>query len=510
MRASAPRSWYLLYLLLAAMNPLRAQEQRFVPLVTLQGETAERGRLRLIGGADTTDASLLRSPSRVTPSVANLQHPSLRLLSPEVRVFSNSALPFGANTESVRAGRGVNVVGTAGIDVRYGPARLILGPQLVYEQNLPFQVIPYSQHASSPRSPWANPFHPLPESIDLPFRYGDVSHRRLEAGQSSLTVDLGAVAVGAATENEWWGPGIRNALLLSDNAAGFPHLFARAAAPVITRAGVFDFDLIFGRLHESEYFDHDPANDAPSLSAGALTWRPGGGPGLQLGFAHLRLDGNSGHDQMNSLFGRWVFVGSGLEAYAEWAHFQDPPSLRAFLEIPNHEQGYTVGLQWAHPLAPGRTFRLQTEESYLEPDASFRIRPVTTSYTSSTVPQGFTNRGKVLGASIGPGSSSQWVAGDVFATAWRVGLFLGRIRYDNGTLFGPLVPELRRQDVSLLAGLRASGDMHGLHTLVEFTDTARLNYLYQAYIDNGALGTSKGVDISNRSLAVTVTWTPGH
>ncbi len=510
MRASAPRSWYLLYLLLAVVDPLRAQQQRFVPLVTLQGELAERRRLSLVEGADSADASLLRSASRDTPPAANVQHPSLRLLSPEVRMFSNSALPFGANTESVRAGRGVNIVATAGFDARYGPARLIVAPQLVYEQNLPFQVIPYVQGTPPQRSPWANPFHPLPESIDLPFRYGELSHRRLEAGQSSLTVDLGPMAVGAATENEWWGPGIRNALLLSDNAAGFPHLFARAATPVKTRAGVFDFDVIFGHLHESEYFDHDPANDLSTLSAGAFTWRPGGGPGLQLGFAHLRIDGASGHDQMNSLFGRWVFVGSGLEAYAEWAHFQDPPSLRAFLEVPNHEQGYTVGLQWAHPLAPGRTFRLQTEASYLEPDASFRIRPVTTSYTSSTVPQGFTNRGKVLGANIGPGSSSQWLAADVFATQSRVGIYLGRIRYDNGTAFGPLVPDLRGQDVSLLAGLRASRNVHGLHALVELTDTARLNYLYQAYFDNAALGTYKGIDITNRSLAVTLTWTPGH
>ena len=510
MRASAPCSWYLLYLLLAVVDPLRAQQQRFVPLVTLQGEAAERGRLRLIAGADTVDAGLLRSPSRGTPSVADVQHSSLRFLSPEVRVFSNSALPFGANTESMRAGRGVNVSAAAGIDATYGPARLIVAPQLLYEQNLPFQVIPYPQDTPPQRSPWANPFHPLPESIDLPFRYGERSHRRLEAGQSSLTVALGPVAVGAATENEWWGPGIRNALLLSDNAAGFPHLFARPSAPVKTGAGVFDFAVLFGHLHESEYFDHDPANDTPSLSAGALTFRPGGGPGLQLGFAHLRINGISSHDQMNSLFGRWVFVGSGLEAYAEWAHFQDPPSLRAFLEVPNHEQGYTVGLQWAHPLAPGRTFRLQTETSYLEPDPSFRIRSVTTSYTSRGVPQGFTNRGKVLGANIGPGSSSQWVAADVFATASRLGIYLGRVRYDNGTLFGPLVPEQRGQDVSLLAGLRMSRDIHGLHALVELTDTARLNYLYQSFLDDAALGTFKGVDITNRSLAVTVTWTPGH
>src|SRR5207247_2379005 len=112
-----------------------------------------------------------------------------------------------------------------------GPLRLIAAPTLVSEQNVPFQVIPYPQNRTPARSVWANPFHPLPESIDLPLRFGDAPRRRLDPGQSSATVDVSGIAVGIATESRWWGPAIRNAITLSNNATGFPHAFVQTAQP---------------------------------------------------------------------------------------------------------------------------------------------------------------------------------------------------------------------------------------------------------------------------------------
>src|SRR5690606_16536278 len=62
-------------------------------------------------------------------------------------------------------------------------------------------------------------------------------------------------------------------------------------------------------------------------------------------------------DQILSLFARWVFPGAGFEAYAEWARFEQPASLRDLLTAPGHSQGYTLGLQWARPL-PSALVRL--------------------------------------------------------------------------------------------------------------------------------------------------------
>ena len=207
-------------------------------------------------------------------------------------------------------------------------------------------------------------------------------------------------------------------------------------------------------------------------------------------------------DQIFSLFARWVFPAAGFEAYAEWARFEEPLSFRDLLESPGHSEGYTLGLQWAHPLAEKRTFRLQSEASYLEPDPSLRIRPVATTYTSRGVPQGFTNLGKTLGAAIGPGASSQWLAGDVFAPRWRIGAYANRIRWDNGVLFEDIVPQYKRQDVTLSAGLRGSVSWQGTTVLIDFAHAARFNYLFQSYI----LGPAKfgGIDILNNTLSVSL------
>ena len=478
------------------------------PIALLGREAEERARLGALMGGRDTSAVMLRSTSRFMPRAVSDSAWELRVLAPELLLVGNSALPLSMNDGPLQAGRGVNGMLTAGLDVQLGRLRLLLAPQIVAEQNLAYQVIQYPQGPMAPRSVWANPFHPLPESIDLPLRFGDESHLRVDAGQSSLTLQVGRIDVGVATENLWWGPGIRNAIVLSDNAAGFPHLLVRSRAPISGRLGALEFDLVAGRLRESAYFDDDPTNDTRSLTGAAVAWRPPGAAGLQLGASRLGIGMGGAHDAMTSLFGRWLFPSAGFETYVEWARFQDPTSLRDFLEYPNHAQGYTLGLQWARALARQRILRLQTEVSYLEPSASLRLRPVQTSYTSSAVPQGFTQRGQVLGAAIGPGSSSQWLALDLFAPASRLGLFVGRVRYDNGTLYEPIVPGFKLQDVSLLTGIRASREYRGAYLSLEFTDTARLNYLYQAYIDDPIATTSGGVDIANRSLSVMVSSAP--
>jgi hypothetical protein len=478
-----------------------AAAQRVVPLVMIGSETEERTRLAQLADSTLRDGVLLRSVSRA----AYLWSDSawhVALVAPEARLVRNSALFNSPNDAGLRAGRGANTIITAGLDIRVGRVRLILAPQFIAEENRPFQVIPYPQRDSTSRSVWANPFHPLPESIDLPLRFGDEAKARLDAGQSSLTISAGPLDFGAASENLWWGPGIRNAIVLSNNAPGIPHLFVRPNAPLATSVGDFDFDVIAGQLHDSPFFERVP--QTRSLAGVALTWRPMFERGLQFGFTRLRMDGNTGHGQMSSLFGRWVFPTAGFEAYFEWARFEDPASLRDFLEYPTHSQGYTFGLQWARPAFSGSTFRFQAEATYLEPDASLRLRPVRTTYTSSAVPQGFTEQGQVLGAAIGPGSSSQWIAGDFFGAPWRVGAFAGRIRTDNGVLFEPIVPEVKRADVTLLTGLRASSSWHGVRALVEFTNQVRLNYLFQAYLDNPDTGETHGIDIDNRTLSLTL------
>lgn len=512
-----------------AAGPATQDPDRAVHMVTIHGADEDRMRLGQLFGDAPSRGFLIRSPSVLTSWPAHLEW---ALLAPEVHTVWNSHLPHSLNQGALWAGRGLSYRLTIGGAARYRGVTLILAPQAVHEQNRSFQVPQRpAPEGGDTRDRFANLFHFPPASMDLPIRFGDEPRNRLDPGQSSLTVERGPVAFGAATESLWWGPGIRNALIMSSQAPGVPHVFFRTREPVSTRIGTVEARWMLGRLTESDHFDFDPSNDHRSLSALVVAFSPRFEPGLSLGFARavyapsggalipvsaaldvLRSAGRPsqapgdtlvapGRDQLFSLFARWVFPEAGFEAYGEWGRFEQPASVRDFLELPNHSRGYTVGLQYARPVARDLRFRLQGEVTNLEPSTSFRVRPVSEWYASRTVPQGYTHRGRVLGAAIGPSGSSQWLAGDVFGDAWNAGLFAGRIRWENQSQF-TYIQEFRRSDVSLMGGVRGGAELGPLRFAAEYIRTARLNYLFQG--DPSNLPDERGVDIVNHTLKVTV------
>jgi hypothetical protein len=325
-------------------------------------------------------------------------------------------------------------------------------------------------------------------------------------GQSAVTITTPAVAFGASTTNEWWGPAIRNTLLLSDNAAGVPRLFVRTMKPLRTRFGNFDGRAFIGALTESPYFDQDPANDHRALSGLLVTFRPTIDSGLTLGISRLvvaptrspltavlhSLDAalpfdpyggadtmetgrsTSGTDNLFSIFARWIFPQSGFETYIEWAHTELLP------DAPQHSQGYTIGLQWAKVPPSGRHLRLQAELSYLEQTQVLPGRFPSDYYTGRAAVQGFTERGQVLGAAIGPGGSSQFLGVDWMARGWQAGAFAGRSRNNNDALYREGGARLTQHDVNVYSGVRVGLRLPGSDVAATVTFGQRYNYLFES------------------------------
>ena len=518
-------------LLAAGLRPLAAQQSRVVVWPGSDGDGQRRVGDLVHGRVD--DGQLMRSlGTMLAPALDSL--PLVWLL-PELRQQRNTGLPWGLNDGPLRAGRGQNALLTGGMAIRWRRISAVLVPQWVAEDNDAFQVIPFDQRRRPARSVWANPFHPLPESVDLPLRFGDEPRTALLAGQSRLALDVTSGArVGVSTENRWWGPAVRNALFLSSHAGGFPHLFAEARRPWRTRAGDWTGQYLLGRLRESAFFDADRGNDARSLSAFVLTWRmpndtaghwptlgvargvmARGGPRIGTALDAWRDVGRpvsdtldigrrGGRDQITALFARWVLPEARAEAWVEWARMEFPSSIRDWMEFPGHSQAYTVGMQWARPLRFGRVHVLG-ELTYAEPGPSLRVRPASTPYTSAAVPHGWTHDGQSLGPAIGPGASSQFASVEWRRPGWRVGGSLGRVRWDDGVLFTDLVPAEKREDVTLHAGVHGAFRVGPVVALVEFTRQARLNYLFQTYLRDPLTGRTEGVDLANRTLTLTLT-----
>jgi hypothetical protein len=449
---------------------------------------------------------------------------------PSTHVVYNSRLPFSLNDRELWSGRGMNVAVAGGVSaahpIRGGSIQTQLAPVLTYSQNRAFQIYPWP---TPERSPFASPFFPANASADLPMRFGGLPLTTIHPGESHLTIEQGPVAYGISSESQWWGPGIRNALVLSNNAPGVPRVFVRTRRPVTTGIGTVEALLMAGTLTESMYFDTTTSNDYRSLSGLLVVFRPAWEPSLSIGLARAVVQptsgplGSVGHmlsalgnwesprgdlegdpaesatpaaDQITSLFARWAIPGSGFEAYGEWARTEVPRDLGEFLTAPYHSQGYTLGFQLAQPVRRvGDHLRINGELTYLEQNRVFPERPPRDFYTGRATEQGFTHRGQVLGAAIGPGSSSQWVAVDYFAPRRSVGVYVSRIRWYTDAFYRQIDPRPARRDVTFLVGLRGSTPMHRMLVDGELTVNRRFNYLFQ---NEGYLGDSVDpIDITN-------------
>jgi hypothetical protein len=518
-------------LIIAATFPLLAQDSATsspvnrARTVLLGSPLEDRLRIEQIRGRRTLAGSLIRSASSSTVFGDSSTALQWSIIDPVVDATWNSHIPFSIDDGSLWAGRGINSRVTAGVRANLGPLRALLAPEFMYSENRSFPLLPSGIPG---RSDYAARFHGGPVSIDLPFRFGAEPFTVIDLGQSAIWAPLGAVDVGAAAENQWWGPGIEDALVMSDNAPGIPQLFARTNRPLRTDFGDFEAKLIAGALTESLYFDRDSSNNRRSISGLVATFTPHVEPNLSFGVARAvyspapesqdvathALDalfrgsttrpdsthtGAHAFDQLFSLFGRWVFPGDGFEVYAEWARMLPPSSLRQLLVDPQYTQGYTLGMQVAGNVQRDALLRFQAEVSFLDQTPPTRVGDTLTFYTSRDVPQGYTQRGQLIGAAIGPGGSSQFLALDYMPRWWDVGLFVQRIRWDEDVYYTqPTGISLFSHDVTALAGLRGTVRAWGGELHAEYSIATRLNFLFQNL--RGGFGPERENDLRNASL----------
>ena len=502
---------------------------------------------QLAKGVAPGQSLLLRSASSLaTPPALGKRWIAGELIYPQLLFVRNSGLPFSQNNSSLWAGRGISTRALLGFRLEAPHFSFVFAPQVVASENSYwltnhnyFQpLIPLSYIGRGFTFPYY--FYTFP--IDQPLSFGSRRIRSFDLGESTALLHAGGVQLGISNENQWWGPGIRNAMLLSNNAPGFPHVFLRTGRPIMTPAGGLELRWLAGALTESRYFDSVSTNDTRSLAAIGAALQMRWDPNLTIGFARSvyataekweQIPGRlgdvfkgatqansevladiakdkpitlNGRDQLFSLFARWVFPSSGAEVYSEWGRTRPPKSVSDFLKTPNHTQGYTIGMQWRGEPWGGGTVRGQAEVTQLEQSATFRDGPVGSWYTSNRVLQGYTNRGHIIGASIGPGASSQFVALDYLKSSWQLGAFAGRIRWneDVHSTFGfPDFVSYCNHDVSIYPGLRGAlfGGFGSISA--ELTLQNRLNLLFQN--KGGCPNNGVRLDLRTTSLKVGMT-----
>lgn len=304
---------------------------------------------------------------------------------------------------------------------------------------------------------------------------------------------------------------------MSNNAPGFKHITLNTSRPVQTPIGSFEAQLIAGRLENSGFLPpqenrvyegqslYIPKRDEGRyLSGFVLTYNPKGVPGLFIGasqvsqmynqdagkrlsdFLPLLLpfeskEATSKRDRYSSLFFRWVWQEAKTEVYGEYGH-HGKQSLKEFLMEPDRSAAYLLGLRKIIPLnkRPGEYVQASLEFTELQQTS---VPEKGGWYTSSLIRQGYTHRGQVLGAGIGPGSNLQSLDISWFKGLKRVGIQFERYLHNNDFYYKMYIdpPDYRKRYVDMSAAVSADWDYKNLVVSVKGAMIRSLNYQYVLY-----------------------------
>jgi hypothetical protein len=385
----------------------------------------------------------------------------------------NSDHPYGWNDGAMIPAKGYQTKVSGGFYFKFGPLSIQLRPEYVYANNPNFNGFD-SGHTGQDLINYYS-YHNL---IDNPERYGTGVYHRAFWGQSSINLTFGPILAGLSNENLWWGPGIRNALILSNNAPGFKHLTFNTIRPIKTYIGYIEGQIMAGRL-ESSGFPNLATTSLPDgtnlLAPKTNDWRyftgfninyhPKWIAGLTLGLIRTfdaygkDVKGFSGYfpfftpyskqsttggteaggigdafprDQYTSFYARWLFTKTQAEIYFEYGLNDNSYNLTDFAQSPDHSRTYIFGLRKMIPIngTNDQHILFSGEITQLSQSVDRLVRDAGGGYIHSEVTQGHTNEGQVMGAGTGSGGNLQSIDISWMSGLKRLGVGFERYEHD--------------------------------------------------------------------------------
>tara|TARA_A200000113_G_scaffold165964_1_gene150581 strand:+ start:469 stop:2142 length:1674 start_codon:yes stop_codon:yes gene_type:complete len=390
----------------------------------------------------------------------------------------NSHHPYNRNNGTMIPNRGYQHIISPGIFIKTGPLTIQFKPEHHFSENKEFDGF-WEGHYSVI---WAKRYE-LWNHIDIPERFGNTNHNKTTLGQSSIRLNWKNLSLGVSNENLWWGPSIRNSIMMSNHAQGFKHITFNTIKPIKTFVGNFEWQVITGRLENSGFtpprtdfehagtklfvpkinqigqtddwrfmqgfiFSYSPkwidgfslglirwVQMYSALIEGKYTWMKGN-PTYFVAFQNLfrKNDKYENYeeqtDQAAGLFFKWIWKDSKAEIYAEFHHNDSKQNLRDLLLDSDHSRAATIGLQKIFNIN-NDDFLFNWEWTQMEQTASRLIRNSGSWYAHAYVYDGYTNKGEVLGSAIGPGSNSHYFSLNRIREKELIGIGLEIVDNDN-------------------------------------------------------------------------------
>jgi hypothetical protein len=397
---------------------------------------------------------------------------TLKILPVNFLMEYSSHHPYSRNNGSMIPNRGYQQLISFGFYAELGPLSIQFKPESVYAENRDFEGFPDSHYGSI----WSRRYSRLWNYIDMPERFGENAYKKSLFGQSSIRLNYGGLSLGLSSENIWWGPSLRNSIMMSNQAEGFNHITFNTTRPVKTFIGNFEWQFVTGRLEASGFRPPEPGqtvgisnyyipkkDDWRFYQGLTLTYSPKWIEGLSLGlirwvqtygefatknreyfpvFAVLFRDGSGGNafdyvydaeiDQAAGIFGRWLWQDAKTEIYGELNYNDAKYNLRDLMLDSDHARAYTVGVHKVFQKTPtSKIYKFSYERTRMQQTSSRLLRNAGSWYLHSEVRQGYTNNGEVMGAGIGPGSNSQYFELSMIDKLDKYGIAFEVIDQDN-------------------------------------------------------------------------------
>ncbi len=489
-------------------------------------------REQLLGKLDSSVSFLIRPIHRGNLGQHDLKNSSLKLNKDKAKISllpltSRSRYlqkhPYGWSDGSLLPLSGYQQLISAGFAGKIGILSFQIQPEFHFAQNSDFQGIPLDM----PEILWNRYYLRHFNVIDTPESFGEGQIEKFYWGQSSMTLEIGPISLGWSNQNLWWGPGMRNSLVMSNNARGFQHLTFNTNKPVNTPLGSFEFQVIGAKLENSgfapprsgltlngDFVFQERNDDWRYLSGITATYQPKWIQGLSLGFSRVVQQYNETakenndylasfsnffrkndafndiiRDQLASIFLRYFSTKTQSEFYFEFARNDAAFDFRDFFLEPNHAAGYLFGFRKLFPAFQSKDqfFEGGFEWTILSQSSSRIVRDASTFYIHSRVRHGYTHLGEVLGAGIGPSSNSQTLNLNWVSRLNKIGLTLERVTR-NEDLYIDLFTDIQdflRPWVDISAFLNLSWQFDNLILEGHLGYIKSLNYQYQIHRSTG-------------------------
>jgi hypothetical protein len=251
--------------------------------------------------------------------------------------------------------------------------------------------------------------------------------------------------MGVSTQNLWWGPGIYNSLLMSNNAQGFFHYTINTNRPIKNFLGTFQFQVISATLTQDSLqgFENNGLRrrvinkSDRVLSSLAVDYQPsflknisfGINRSLQSYKDRLPTDfiqknipvlsaffGSTDvardtfpQDQTVSIYTKWMFPKSHAELYYQFAYNDAKANWRDFWLDMSHSTAYILGFKKLFILKDEKFLDLGMEVMKLGQTPSYLHRNAGNFYEHFQIREGYTNQNQIMGAGSGFGNNMQTI-----------------------------------------------------------------------------------------------------